>query len=59
MTHKGKQILWHKKRQKIIPAKFLKGQGKKAEVVTWSAPSSGDKLKNFIQQIKKAANDQE
>ena len=60
MTHKGKKILWHKKQGKMIPSKFLKLHGKKADDGR-DTSASGDKLKDFAArltaQIKKAAND--
>jgi len=60
MTHKGKKILWHKKQGKMIPSKFLKVHGKKADDAR-DMPASGDKLKDFAAkltaQIRKAAND--
>ena len=61
MTPKGKQILWHKKRGKLIPSKFLKVHGK--ETVEDAPGTTGNKLKDFARkltaQIKKAASDQE
>ena len=59
MARKGKQIVWHKKRGKMISSKFLNHPSKKADSQD-SAPGTGDKTKDFARnlaaQIKKAAN---
>ena len=58
MTPKGKQILWHKKKGKLISSKFLKGQAKKMDSKPQALSNTGDKIKDFAKkfadQIKKA-----
>ena len=59
MTHKGKQIIWHKKKEKMIPSKFSKVSSRIVEADR--SASTGDKRKDFALKlkalIKRAANE--
>ena len=58
MAQKGKQIIWHKRKGKIIPSKFSKVSGKKPKTDN-CGEDTGDKMSDFVRrlkaQIKKAA----
>ncbi|HTY44469.1 MAG TPA: hypothetical protein VMD52_00540 [Patescibacteria group bacterium] len=59
MARKAKQMVWHKKTNRMISAKFLNPQGSQACASDQSVPPAADRLRSFLanyeQQIKKAS----
>ncbi|MDP2653977.1 MAG: hypothetical protein Q8Q08_08100 [Candidatus Omnitrophota bacterium] len=64
MARKGKQVVWHKKKGKMIPSVFLKPHGSAAASAPSPPASAGqaDRRKTFaakfLKEIKRAASDQ-